>query len=61
LIGPIAGVFVNRWNPRVTMIASDLTRGAPIIALAFTTSVWQIYGILFVISTVSSFFVSATL
>src|SRR5580700_12129854 len=26
LIGPIAGVFVDRWNPRVTMIASDLTR-----------------------------------
>ena len=25
LIGPIAGVFVDRWNPRVTMIASDLT------------------------------------
>jgi DHA3 family macrolide efflux protein-like MFS transporter len=59
LIGPIAGVFVDRWNPRITMISSDLTRGALIIALAFTTSVWQIYAILFVISTVSSFFVPA--
>jgi len=59
LIGPVAGVFVDRWNPRITMIASDLTRGGLIIALAFTTSVWQIYAILFVISTVSSFFVPA--
>src|SRR5882757_11042027 len=27
LVGPVAGVFVDRWNPRMTMIASDLTRG----------------------------------
>lgn len=59
LIGPIAGVFVDRWNPRLTMISSDLTRGALIIALVFTTSLWQIYAILFAMSTVSSFFVPA--
>jgi DHA3 family macrolide efflux protein-like MFS transporter len=59
LIGPIAGVFVDRWNPRVTMIASDLTRGALIILLAFTSHLWQIYAILFAISTVSSFFMPA--
>jgi DHA3 family macrolide efflux protein-like MFS transporter len=59
LIGPIAGVFVDRWNPRLTMIASDLTRGALIIGLVFTTNLWQIYAILFAMSTVSSFFVPA--
>jgi MFS transporter, DHA3 family, macrolide efflux protein len=59
LIGPIAGVFVDRWNPRITMIASDLTRGALIIGLVFTTSLWQIYAILFAISAVSSFFMPA--
>jgi DHA3 family macrolide efflux protein-like MFS transporter len=59
LIGPIAGVFVDRWNPRITMIASDLTRGALILALVFTTSLWQIYAILFAVSTVSSFFMPA--
>src|ERR1017187_1206346 len=31
LIGPIAGVFVDRWNPRITMIVSDVTRGGLII------------------------------
>src|SRR5580698_8387327 len=59
LIGPVAGVFVDRWNPRATMIASDLTRGGLIIPLAFTSHLWQIYGILFAISTVSSFFMPA--
>jgi MFS family permease len=59
LIGPVAGVFVDRWNPRITMIASDLSRGALIILLAFTSHLWQIYAILFAISTVSSFFMPA--
>ena len=59
LIGPLAGVFVDRWNPRVTMIASDVTRGLLIVALAFTSHLWQIYAILFAISTVSSFFMPA--
>ncbi len=59
VIGPIAGVFVDRWNPRYTMIASDVTRGVLIIFLAFTTHLWQIYAIFFTISAVSSFFMPA--
>jgi MFS family permease len=59
LIGPIAGVFVDRWNPRVTMIVSDVTRGVLIIFLAYTTHLWQIYAIFFTLSTVSSFFMPA--
>jgi len=59
LIGPFAGVFVDRWNPRTTMIASDLTRGILIIFLAFTTQLWHIYVIFFALSTVSSFFMPA--
>src|ERR1017187_5988102 len=59
LIGPVAGVFVDRWNVRWTMIASDITRGVLIVLLAFATSLWQIYAILFTISCVSSFFMPA--
>jgi MFS family permease len=59
IIGPVAGVFVDRWNPRLTMIASDLTRGVLIIFLAFTSHLWQIYIIFFALSTVSSFFMPA--
>src|SRR5579859_576526 len=28
LLGPVAGVFVDRWNRRLTMIASDVIRAA---------------------------------
>src|SRR5690349_25122961 len=33
LIGPIAGVFVDHWNVKRVMIASDLIRGALILLL----------------------------
>lgn len=59
LIGPVAGVFVDRWNVRWTMIASDLSRGVLIVMLAFATSLWQIYAILFTVSCVSTFFMPA--
>jgi DHA3 family macrolide efflux protein-like MFS transporter len=59
IVGPFAGVFVDRWNPRLTMIASDLTRGVLIVFLAFTTNLWEIYSIFFALSTVSSFFMPA--
>src|SRR5258706_9440813 len=59
LIGPIAGVFVDRWNVRWTMIASDLTRGVLIVLLAFAVNIWQIYAILFAVSCVSTFFMPA--
>jgi MFS family permease len=59
VIGPLAGVFVDRWNVRWTMIASDLSRGVLIVLLAFASNLWQIYAILFTVSCVSSFFMPA--
>src|SRR5713226_9524590 len=59
LIGPIAGVFVDRWNVKRTMIASDLIRAALAVLLVFATNLNQIYAILFALSTVSSFFIPA--
>lgn len=59
VIGPVAGVFVDRWNVKHTMIASDLIRGVLCLALVFAGNVWQIYAILFLLSTVSTFFVPA--
>jgi len=59
LFGPLAGVFVDRWNPRRTMIASDLTRAALVMLLLCARSLPQIYAILFLISTVSTFFIPA--
>lgn len=59
LIGPVAGVFVDRWNVKRTMIASDLIRCVLALALVFAWNVWAIYAILFLLSTVSTFFVPA--
>jgi MFS family permease len=57
--GPLAGVFVDRWNVKVTMIASDLTRGVLAFSLVFMHNVWGIYAIFFALSMVSSFFAPA--
>ena len=59
VIGPVSGVFVDRWNVKRTMIASDLIRAALALALVFAESLAQIYVILFFLSAVSTFFVPA--
>jgi MFS family permease len=59
LIAPVAGVFVDHWNPKLVMIASDLIRAALILALVFVTDVRQICVIFAVLSAVSSFFAPA--
>ena len=59
LFSPLSGVFVDRWNVKYTMIASDLTRAALVLLLLFARQLVEIYAILFAISTVSTFFIPA--
>jgi MFS family permease len=59
IIGPLAGVFVDRWNVRRTMIASDLIRAVIVLLLVLAPGLREIYLLLFLMSTVSSFFVPA--
>ena len=59
VISPIAGVFVDHWNVKRLMIASDLIRAALILLLIFVHSVPQIAAIFLVLSSVSSFFTPA--
>ncbi|HKE04791.1 MAG TPA: MFS transporter [Blastocatellia bacterium] len=59
LLGPIAGVFVDRLDARLTMITSDLIRAALALGLVFAAGLNQIYAILFALSAVSTFFVPA--
>src|SRR5215472_5636488 len=59
IVGPVAGVFVDRWNVKRTMIASDLTRAVLAALLVVATDVREIYVILFALSSVSSFFIPA--
>jgi len=56
LLGPISGVFVDRWPLKPTLVASDLIRAVFVLALFVATSIWQIYIVLGALSCVSSFF-----
>ena len=55
-VGPIAGVFVDRWPIKPTLITSDLLRAGLALLLLPATSIWQIYGVLAALSCVSAFF-----
>src|SRR5689334_9038714 len=56
IIGPMAGVFVDRWNVKRVMIASDLIRAVLALMLVWVTDIRQICAIFVAMSTVSSFF-----
>lgn len=59
VISPVAGVFVDHWNVKRLMVASDLSRALLIVLLLFVHDVTQICAIFFVLSAVSSFFAPA--
>lgn len=59
VLGPVAGVFADRWDPRRTMIGSDVARGLLILALALVTHLRQLYALCFCVSCFSSFFAPA--
>ncbi len=59
LLGPLAGMFADRWDPRRTMIASDVARGVLVLLLLGATTVPQICAISFTVSCFSNFFAPA--
>jgi len=59
VISPLAGVFVDHWNVKRLMIASDLIRAALIVLLVFVRDLTQICVIFAALSVVSSFFAPA--
>ncbi len=59
IIGPLAGVYVDRWSRKKVMIASDIIRGFLVILVPFTTALWQIYFLMFLVASVSRFFFPA--
>ncbi|HEX3372975.1 MAG TPA: MFS transporter [Edaphobacter sp.] len=56
VLGVLAGVFVDRWPLKQTMVSSDSIRAALCLLLLAATQVWHFYAILAAISVVSSFF-----
>src|SRR5690242_16669756 len=59
VISPVAGVFVDHWNVKRVMIASDLVRAFLITLLVFVTDIGQICAIFALLSAVLSFFAPA--
>ena len=59
LLGSVAGVFVDRWDRRRTMIAADVGRAGLIVLLLTVQSqggLWPVYGVGFLESALSLFF-----
>ena len=59
VFGSVAGVFVDRWDRRWTMIGSSLFRGAVLVILLgvrSTDMIWLVYLVGFLESTASQFF-----
>ena len=59
IFGPFAGVLVDHFNVKRTMIASDLIRGCLALLFLVCSNVPQIAGVLLALSVVSCLFVPA--
>jgi MFS transporter, DHA3 family, macrolide efflux protein len=56
VLGILAGVFVDRWPLKPTMVSSDSIRAGLCLLLLAAHQIWHFYAILAAISIVSSFF-----
>jgi MFS family permease len=59
LFGSVAGVFVDRWDRRRTMILADILRGVLLLALLAVRSretVWIVFAVSFSQATIGQFF-----
>jgi MFS family permease len=56
VLGIMAGVFVDRWPLKPTMVSSDSLRAGLVLLLIFARQPWHFYAVLAAISIVSSFF-----
>jgi MFS family permease len=55
-VGPVAGVFVDRWPLKPTLVSSDLIRAVLALLLIPASTVWQVFFVLAALSCVSAFF-----
>ncbi len=56
LLGPVIGVFVDRWPLKPTLIASDLIRSCVALTYLAATQIWHYYAATLAIAFVSTFF-----
>ncbi len=65
ILGPVAGVYVDRWSKKSTMFFSDILRGILVFLIPFyflkLKTLIPIYIVVFFVSCISRFFVPAKL
>jgi len=63
IIGPIAGVYIDRWDRRTTLFISYFIQGILILLAAFylirLRSIWPMYLVVFVVACLSRFYIPA--
>lgn len=58
-LGPIAGVLVDRWDRKRTMVVTDIVRGVVMIGVAFVGDAFQLIVATFVVEVASTLFIPA--
>lgn len=64
LLAPVAGVVIDRFPRKAILVTSDVVRAVLVLALLVTTSLWQIYLLITLLTVAAIFFnpaVNATL
>ncbi|AKI03065.1 arabinose efflux permease family protein [Hoeflea sp. IMCC20628] len=58
-LAPVANALAGRWPRKRVLIGADMVRAAVALTLPFIDSVWQIYGLIFVLQAASATFTPA--
>jgi MFS family permease len=64
LLAPVAGVIIDRLPRKAVLVGADVIRAMLVLALLFTSELWQIYAIITLLTAANTFFnpaVNATL
>ena len=65
LVGPVAGIYVDRWNRKYTMIFCDVLRGLLVLliplAIIYSGSMVPVYIVVFIVFSTTRFFLPSKL
>ena len=63
IVGPVAGVYIDRWDRRTVLFVCYFLQGLLVLLAAFYLSrlsdMWPMYGVVFIIFSLSRFYVPA--